>query len=75
MDGSRGEGGEELVGVAVELHYLSAVIVKYLEGFGELDDPVINRNCRLNLRFLQVVGEVADVTVISRFCAAVAVWL
>ena len=45
----------------------------YLEGFGELDDPVINRNCRLNLHTLHVAGEVADVGVNFRFCAAVAV--
>ena len=34
-----------------------------LEGFGELDDPVVGRNVVYDRRDLQVVGEVAGVTV------------
>ena len=46
----------------------------FLEGFGELDDPVIWRNGRCGGCDLQVVSEVADVTVGCGPCASVAVW-
>ena len=47
----------------------------YLEGSGELDDPVVGRNGGCVCRGLQVVGDVADVTDACGPWTTVAVWL
>ena len=51
------------------------VLDGFLESVDDVNDPVVGRNGMFDWRCLQVVGEVADVTVVCRFCAPVAVWL